>query len=62
MSTDFKDGLSRVNAAVSELVSKDRAKAVEILGKFGATCTPELKREDYQSVHDLVNAELARIA
>jgi hypothetical protein len=62
MTSDFKDQLSRVNAAVSKLVGKNRAKAVEILGKFGATCTPELKREDYQAVHDLVNAELARFA
>jgi hypothetical protein len=61
---EFWAELSQVNAAISALSaqSNGRDKAVEILGRFGALCTPQLKREDYQAVLAAVSKELERFA
>jgi hypothetical protein len=56
-----EETLPKVNAAISELGRKHRAKAVEILGRYGAMTTSQLKHEDYLAVLDAATKELAKL-
>jgi hypothetical protein len=49
-----------VNAAVRALEKQSRAKATEVLARFGAMNTTELKPEQYQAVIEMAQAELER--
>lgn len=50
-----------LNAAVKALEAKDRAAAVDILARYGARCTPEIKREDIPAAHAAFVEALAKL-
>jgi hypothetical protein len=50
-----------VNKAVLALAGKSRDKALAVLAEFKVTRTPELKPEQYQTVIDRMEEELAKI-
>lgn len=54
-------GIEALNGILLYTASRDRDKAVGVLGEFKVARTPELKVEQYQAVFDRLEEELAKI-